>query len=182
MSQTENTRLALQAKFGPAVEAVAEFRGETTVTVSRRALLDVLRFLKETPDLGYTFLATLTARDDYPSEPRFQVVYQLRDMRSYTSLRVKCPLPGADPVLPTATGVFVNAGWYERELYDLFGFTFTGHPDLRRLLMPDDWQGHPLRKDYPLGCEEVQYTFNFDEIDGQKHYATDDERPDRRPL
>ncbi len=173
MPQTEQALAALKAKFGPAIEQVAEFRGETTVAVRRGALLDVLRFLKETPGLGYAFLVDLTARDDYPDEPRFKVIYLLREMQRYASLRVTCAVSGAEAELPTATGVFPNAGWYERELFDLFGLAFAGHPDLRRLLMPDDWHGHPLRKDYPLGYEEVEFTFNFDEIDGKKNYAPD---------
>jgi NADH-quinone oxidoreductase subunit C len=80
-------------------------------------------------------------------------------------------VPGDDPVLPTTSGVYRNADWYERELWDMFGIKITDHPDLRRILMPEDWQGHPLRKDYPLGYEEVQFTFNFDEIDKKKPYA-----------
>ncbi len=174
MSPLEKTVAALKDKFAAAIEHVVEFRGEVTVTVSPPAALAVLRFLKESPDLRYTFLADLTVRDQYPREPRFEVIYQLREMTGYTPLRVKCAVPGGDPVLPTATGLFPNAGWYEREAFDLFGLTFTGHPDLRRLLLPEGWHGHPLRKDCPLGYEEVQFTFNFDEIDGQKTYARGD--------
>ena len=136
----------------------------------RIVVLDALSFLKEAPGLGYTFLSALTAYDDYPAEPRFNVVYLLRNMQSYDSLRLRCTLPGSDPVMPTATAMFPNANWYEREVFDLFGITFTGHPDLRRLLMPDNWHGHPLRKDYPQGYEEVEFTFNFDDIDGKKVY------------
>ncbi len=88
-----------------------------------------------------------------------------------TSLRVKCAVDGDAPTLPTVTGVYRNAGWPEREVYDMFGVTFAGHPDPRRILMPADWEGHPLRKDYPLGYEEVQFTFNFNEIDRKKPYA-----------
>ena len=175
MSQIEQTVTALKNRFGSAIERVIEFRGETTVSVKRQAIIEVLRFLKESPDLNYTFLADLTAYDDHPNEPRFKVIYQLREMADYTNLRVKCLVPGSEPVLPTATGVYPNANWPERELFDMFGLTFTGHPDLRRLLMPDDWHGHPLRKDYPLGYEEVEFTFNFDDIDGKKTYARDEE-------
>jgi NADH-quinone oxidoreductase subunit C len=171
MNHIENTVSALKEKFGNSILRVVEFRGETTVGVKRSAVIEVLQFLKDTPELNYTFLADLTACDNLPAEPRFVVVYQLREMRGYTSIRIECPLPGQETELPTATGVFINANWYERELFDLFGLTFTGHPDLRRILMPDDWQGHPLRKDYPVGCEEVQFTFNFDDIDNRKPYA-----------
>jgi NADH-quinone oxidoreductase subunit C len=171
MTHIEKTLAALKARFGDALEQVVEFRGETTVWARREVIVEVLRFLKESPDLRYTFLANLTAYDDWPEEPRFKVVYQLREMTGPIDLRVKCAVPGDDPALPTATGVYLTANWRERELFDMFGIRFSGHPDLRRILMPADWQGHPLRKDYPLGYEEVEFTFNFDEIETKKPYA-----------
>jgi NADH-quinone oxidoreductase subunit C len=173
VTHIQDTIAALKDKFGETIEQVVEFRGETTAVVARPALLDVLGYLKATPALGYTFLANLTAYDDWPTEPRFNVVYQLREMTRPSNLRVKVRLPGEDAVLPTATGLFLNANWQERELWDMFGIKFTGHPDLRRILMPSDWEGHPLRKDYPLGYEEVEFTFNFDEIEKKKPYAKD---------
>jgi NADH-quinone oxidoreductase subunit C len=162
---------ALREAFGEAVQDVVEFRDQTTAQIAREAVVDVLRFLKETPELDYNWLATLTALDDWPEEPRFAVLYQLYSMRFGAYLRLKVRVAGDDPTLPTATGVFLNANWHERELYDMFGLTFTGHPDLRRVLMPADWAGHPLRKDYPLGYEEVQFSFNWKEIDEKKPYA-----------
>jgi NADH-quinone oxidoreductase subunit C len=171
MTHTEQTLTALKDKFGEAIEQVVEFRGETTVVVNRAAILDVLRFLKETPDLEFNFLAAMTVVDDWPAEPRFNVLYQLRELLHPTNLRLKVRVPGDDPNLPTCTGIFLNANWHEREIFDMFGITFAGHPDLRRILMPADWEGHPLRKDYPLGYEEVQFTFNFEEIDRKKPYA-----------
>jgi NADH-quinone oxidoreductase subunit C len=75
--------------------------------------------------------------------------------------------------IPSVVNIYPNAGWHEREVFDMFGVRFSGHPDLRRLIMPHDWEGHPLRKDYPLGYEEVQFSFNFDEIEGRKPYAKD---------
>jgi NADH-quinone oxidoreductase subunit C len=171
MSYVENAVAALRAQFGEAIAAVVEFRGETTVTVAKDSIVEVLRFLKESPELGFTFLADLTAYDDWPREPRFCAVYQLRDLAHSAALRVKCPVPSDDLQLPSVTGVHRNANWQERELFDMFGLQITGHPDLRRILMPADWEGHPLRKDHPLGYEEVQFTFNFDEIDKKKPYA-----------
>jgi len=171
MPPTEQTIASLKQKFGSSILSVAEFRGESTVAVKRSALIEILQYLKDTPELNYAFLADLTARDNLPAEPRFVVVFQLRELKGNASLRVECPLPGQEAELPTATGVFVNANWYEREVFDLFGITFAGHPDLRRIVMPDDWQGYPLRKDHPVGCEEVQFTFNFDDIDRRKPYA-----------
>jgi NADH-quinone oxidoreductase subunit C len=171
MTHLSDTVTALQARFGDAILGVTEFRGDTTVTVARDAIVDVLRHLKDAPALGYNFLSTITAYDDWPTEPRFNVVYQLRELSHPTNLRLQVQVPGDDPVLPTTSGVYRNADWYERELWDMFGIKITDHPDLRRILMPEDWQGHPLRKDYPLGYEEVQFTFNFDEIDKKKPYA-----------
>jgi NADH-quinone oxidoreductase subunit C len=171
MTHLEQTLAALKDKFGAAVQAVVEFRGETTIVLDKAVIVAALQFLKETPELGFTFLATLTAYDDWPEEPRFKVIYQLREMMRPTNLRLKVAVTGDDPVLPTACGIHRNADWHERELFDMFGLTFTGHPDLRRLLMPADWEGHPLRKDYPLGYEEVEFTFNFDEIEKKKPYA-----------
>jgi NADH-quinone oxidoreductase subunit C len=173
MLHIEKTVAALRESFAAAIEDVVEFRGETTVRVHKDAIAEVVRFLKKTPELRFTFLANLTAYDDYPAEPRFNVVYQLREMTGMTNLRVKCAVAGDDPTLPTITGVHRNANWQERELFDMFGLTFTGHPDLRRILMPADWEGHPLRKDYPLGYEEVQFTFNFKEVDERKPYASE---------
>ena len=171
MSHIATTIAALKDSLGDAIEQVSEFRGETSVQVKKAAVPAVLRFLKESPDLRYTCLANLTAYDDWPQEPRFKVIYQLRNMLLPADLRVKCTVAGDDPYLPSATGVFLNANWHEREVFDMFGLRFTGHPDLRRILMPADWQGHPLRKDYPLGYEEVEFTFNFDEIEKKKPYA-----------
>jgi NADH-quinone oxidoreductase subunit C len=92
-------------------------------------------------------------------------------MQHYAMLCLRTRLDNASPVMPTLTGVYPNANWKEREIWDMFGITFEGHPDPRRILMPSDWEGHPLRKDYPLGYEEVQFTFNYDEIHQRKPYA-----------
>ncbi len=162
---------ALRGKFGEAIQDVVVFRDQTTAHVDKNRIVDALRFLKETPELDFNFLSTLTAIDDWPDEPRFAVLYQLYSMRYGAYLRLKARVAGDEPVLPTATVVHRNAEWHERELYDMFGITFTGHPDLRRILMPADWSGHPLRKDYPLGYEEVQFSFNWKEIDEKKPYA-----------
>jgi NADH-quinone oxidoreductase subunit C len=169
MTPLDDSLAALRERFGEAIEDVSEFRGQTTAVVRRGALLDVLRFLKEAQ--GFTFLANLTAFDDWPEEPRFNVVYQLRELTRPTNLRLKVRLTGDDAVLPSVTGLYKMANWQERELWDMFGIRFTGHPDPRRILMPEDWEGHPLRKDYPLGYEEVQFTFNVHEIDDKKPYA-----------
>jgi len=163
VTHIQDTIAALTARFGApkaggALENVYEFRGETSLVVARAALLDVLRFLKETPELGFTFLAYLSAWDDWPNEPRFNVCYQLRNLDLSSNLRVKVLVPGDDPVLPTASGIYLNANWYERELWDMFGLKITDHPDLRRILMPEDYEGHPQRRDFPIGGEPVIFT------------------------
>ena len=99
---------------------------------------------------GYLFLSDVTAVDRYPTEPRFEIVYHLLCYDRKECLRLKCRLPGEAPEIESVTGVWSAANWYEREVFDMFGIRFTGHPDLRRILMPEDWEGHPLRKDYPV--------------------------------
>ena len=171
MTTLEQTTQALTAKFGDAIQAIETFQGETTVVVAPDRVVEVLKHLRETPALNFRFLADLTAYDDYPEEPRFKVCYQIRNLLEPLSLRIKTAVGGETPTLATCSAVYPAANWQERELFDMFGIAFTGHPDLRRILMPSDWEGHPLRKDYPLGYEEVQFTFNFDSVDRKKPYA-----------
>jgi len=136
-------------------------------------------------EYGFEVLAEETAVDYWPEQsPRFHVVYRLRSLKGWVSdnketntdppihiVGIRVPLNGNAPSVPTIAGVYANANWLEREIWDMFGIRFEGHPDLRRILMPYDWEGHPLRKDYPLGYEEVQFSFNFDEINERKPYA-----------
>jgi NADH-quinone oxidoreductase subunit C len=171
MSVVEKAVGKLQERFGKAVLEVHEFRGQTTVVLQGDVLNDACTLLRDDPELSFGYLAALTAVDYWPKEPRFHVVYQLysHDHAQFLGLRV--PVNGEDPHTPSLEPVFVNANWHERELYDMFGIQFDGSSDMRRILMPLDWEGHPLRKDYPLGYEEVQFSFNFDEIDRRKPYA-----------
>jgi NADH-quinone oxidoreductase subunit C len=121
---------------------------------------------------SFELMSALTAVDYWPQEePRFHIVYQLTSIANNLSLQVRVPVTATRPVVPTVSAVFASANWRERELWDMFGIQFDGHPDPRRILMPQDWEGHPLRKDYPLGYEEPQFTFNFDEIDLRKPRA-----------
>ena len=133
-----------------AVAEVIEFRGETTVVVPANQLLQTAEFLASEPSLRFTFLEDLTAVDRFPLEPRFELNYQLLSIENALRLRVKVKLPGADPAVQTVTSVWPTANWQEREVFDLFGVRFQGHPDLRRILMPEGWEGNPLRKDYPV--------------------------------
>jgi NADH-quinone oxidoreductase subunit C len=128
------------------------------LVVPREQLLAVCRSLRDQPALGFRLLAELTAVDRWPAaEPRFEVVYHLAclggpgaDAPPPRRLRLKVRVAGDDAVVPSLVGLWPNANWYEREVYDLFGIVFDGHPDLRRLLMPEEWEGHPARKDSPV--------------------------------
>src|SRR5689334_1291766 len=142
---------------------------QPVLIVPRESLIDTIRALRDTPELNFSFLAELTAVDWWPTEPRFEVVYHFANVgvadfptkgMSGTArrLRVKVRVAGSDAHMPTLVNLFPNADWYEREVYDLFGILFDGHPDLRRILMPDEWEGHPARKDYPVQVK-VPVTF-----------------------
>jgi len=133
--------------------AVAEaivFRGELTVVVPRERLRGAAEFLRSDPELQFTFLSDVTGVDRFPQEPRFELNYHLLSLDRRERLRMKVRLSGADPVAESVAPVWPTANWHEREIFDLLGVRFEGHPDLRRILMPEDWEGHPLRKDYPV--------------------------------
>ena len=134
---------------------VAEFRGETTVDVPADRVLDVLGTLGAGP--GSLVLTDLTARDRFPQEPRFEVIYTLTGYTPAVRLRVIARVPGDAPVVASATSVWAAADWLEREVFDFFGIRFEGHPNLTRILMPDDWEGYPLRRDVPLTEEPVEF-------------------------
>ena len=123
-------------------------RDELTLEIAPAKIASVCGFLKY--DQQFVRLSSVTAVDRYPSEPRFEVVYLLHSIERNERLRLKARLGGASPTIESVTSVWRGANWYEREVFDLFGIHFTGHPDLRRIMLPDDWEGHPLRKDYPI--------------------------------
>ena len=158
---------ALEEKFSIEKE---EFRGEVSLIISSDELWQICQVLREIYD--FKFLEVLTAVDYWPEQdPRFHVVYKLYSIEKNLRIGLRVPVSGIEPSLPTLVGLFQNANWREREIWDMFGIRIDGHPDPRRILMPHDWQGHPLRKDYPLGYEEVQFSFNAEEIDQDKPYA-----------
>jgi len=125
-----------------------ESTDQPTIRVPAASLVEVCRTLHDHADLGFILLADVTAVDWWPREPRYEVVYHLSSMTR--RMRVKVRIDGASPRLPTVQSVWPAAGWLERETWDMFGIVFDGHGDLRRLLMPDEWEGHPLRKDFPV--------------------------------
>ncbi|MGH9737275.1 MAG: NADH-quinone oxidoreductase subunit C [Candidatus Acidiferrales bacterium] len=132
------------------IAEVIESRGETTVVLARRDLVRICGFLAQDQSLAFTFLSDISAVDRFPMEPRFEVNYHLLSMERLERVRLKVRIAGSDPVLPSVNGIWPTANWHEREIFDLFGIRFDGHPDLTRILMPDDWEGHPMRKDYPV--------------------------------
>jgi NADH-quinone oxidoreductase subunit C len=138
-------------EFDPsAVEDAQSFRGEVTLFIRREKLRHVAEYLRDDADLAFSFLADLTAVDHYPGEPRFETVYHLLSIKNGERLRLKVRLSGDDPRVESMVPVWPAANAYEREVFDLFGIHFENHPFLRRILMPEDWEGHPLRKDYPV--------------------------------
>jgi len=124
-------------------------RNELTLVLDSAHWLEAARLLQSDPELHYDFLSTVSAVDWYPADPRFEVVYHLYSTTRHDWLRIKVRV-NADQEVASVTPVWPGANWYERETFDLFGIRFAGHPDLRRIMMPDDWEGHPLRKDYPV--------------------------------
>jgi NADH-quinone oxidoreductase subunit C len=176
-----------KTRFGDAVLQVKEFAGETTIYVAPENAPDLLKFLKGTGGLFYNFLSDISAVDYYPSDygdaydgnardfrpERFGVSYHLYSMLYNRRIRVKTFAIEEEPEVPTVTHIWLGAEWLEREIMDMMGITFVGNPDPRRLLMPDDWDGHPHRRDYPLGYETVAFSFNVDDISAHKPHAED---------
>lgn len=143
----------LRERLGEGALTVTVHRGETTALLAPGALVEACLALRDAPHLRYDLLEDMTAVDWPEREPRFDLVYQMVSTTTGASLRLKVQVGGEDdpePEAPTVSAVWPTANWYEREVFDLFGVRFSGHPDLRRILMPTDWVGYPLRKDYPL--------------------------------
>jgi NADH-quinone oxidoreductase subunit C len=149
----------------------SEFRGEVTLMIPADKIVEACRLLRD--DFTFDMLPVETAVDYYPqSEPRFHLVYILYSTATHTYLNLRAPVSGENPEIDTVETIWPSANWREREIWDLFGIRFKGHSDLRRIMMPPNWEGHPLRKDYPLGYEEVEFTFDYKDIDRQKPKGT----------
>lgn len=136
--------------FGGGIAGVTTAHGEITVTATRDILIPLLRFLKEREEFDFDFLTDLCGVDYLPASPRFQVVYHLYSLKHKHRLRVKVAVEESDPVVDSCISLWAGADWHERECFDLFGIIFKGHPNLQRILLPTDFAGHPLRKDFPL--------------------------------
>jgi NADH-quinone oxidoreductase subunit C len=146
----------------PVLETVF-FRGRATLVIEPERVRAVLARLR---DRGYGFLASVHGVDYYPHEPRLGVIYELLDMHEVDRITVKLRVPTATPEVESVTDEWPTANHQEREVFDMFGVIFRGHPDLRRILMPEDYEGHPQRRDFPIGGEPVIFTYNESETLG----------------
>jgi NADH-quinone oxidoreductase subunit C len=146
----------LKAQFVDAVQEVVEAHGELTVVVSRAQIAEICQVLKDDPDLRFDMLMDMAGVDYLGREPRFEVVYHLYSVPHNRRLRLKVRVPEGDLVVPTVSAVWSTANWHEREAFDMLGIAFADHPDLRRIYMPDDYPGHPLRKDFPILGPDVE--------------------------
>ncbi len=174
MNLNELVVTKIKTAFPNAVEEVTDFRGERTLYIQKKELKAVCQFLRDDADLQYNFLTDICADDMLPDFPRFAVNYQLYSIPQNHRLRLRVRVEDPDDGPETVGTVWAIGTWLEMEVWDLMGVRFKDNGSLRRLFMPEDWQGHPLRKDYPLGYEEVQFSFNFDEINAKKPHATRD--------
>ena len=161
-SSSENTNVVAERlrTWNPnAVAEVIEFRGQTTIVVPRELLRAAAERCREDGSLKYELLSDTTCVDRYPVEPRFELNYQLVSISRRDRVCLRVRISGNDPVVDSLVAVWPGANWQEREVFDLFGIRFTGHPDLRRILLPDDFEGHPLRRDFPVeGFRDVPNT------------------------
>jgi NADH-quinone oxidoreductase subunit C len=140
----------------PAILETIEALGETTLIADPAQIVALGRYLKDKEN--YVRLSSVTAVDWHPANPRFEVVYHLHSLQPYKRIRVKCKVGGEKPEIDSVTSVWRGANWYERETWDMYGIHFRNHPDLQRILMPLDWEGHPLRKDYPVHGYKYSYS------------------------
>lgn len=154
----------LAQRLGDAVVERVEFRDELTLVVGRERILGSLEAARSA---GFRMLTDLTAIDRHPAVPRFELVYLLTSPEQRARVRLKVRVAADDAVVPSATAVWPAANWLEREVFDLFGIRFDGHPDLRRILLPDDWEGYPLRKEYPLVEEPVEFVGHTPKVPSQ---------------
>lgn len=149
------TPAAIEARDPSAITGGSHILGETTIWISPAKVVEVCRYLKQ--QLGFIQLTGVTCIDRHPLEPRFEVLYLLNNISKAERIKLKVALSGDVAEVDSVTCVWEGADWYEREAFDLFGVRFNGHPDLRRIMMPDNWEGHPLRKDFPVHGHKYSY-------------------------
>ncbi|RMG96882.1 MAG: NADH-quinone oxidoreductase subunit C [Chloroflexi bacterium] len=163
----------IKTAYPEALEEIVDFRDERTLYIKQAHIKNVCQLLRDDPDLQFNFLTDICADDLLPETPRFAVNYHLVSMPNKYRLRLRVRVEDPEKGPETMAELWPIATWLEIEVWDLMGIRFKGNNSLRRLFLPEDWQGHPLRKDYPLGYEEVQFSFNWQEIDAKKPYAKD---------
>jgi NADH-quinone oxidoreductase subunit C len=170
--QDKHERLAekIEAEFPDVVEEIVDFRGERTFVVAAPQVKAVCEWLRGE---GYDLLEDIVGDDMLPDFPRFAVNYHIYSIPDNHRFRLRALVEDPEEGPETVASVWATANWLEMEVWDLMGIRFQGNENLRRLFLPEDWQGHPLRKDYPLGYEEVQFSFNWEAIDARKPYAKD---------
>jgi NADH-quinone oxidoreductase subunit C len=159
---TPELRALVAAGFEPEIVAARRFRNQDFLTVRKGRIVDLLTLLRDHPACAYRLVSDIFGVDllGFGTEPRFEVIYSLYSLQTHRRFVVKAQVDEDDAAIDTVSGVWPAAEWPEREIFDLFGIAFNHHRDLRRILMPDDWIGHPLRKDFPLGGEEVEFSHN----------------------
>jgi NADH-quinone oxidoreductase subunit C len=164
MSELTRERLEdrLRERFPglPFERASGDAMRDHTLFVPLESLVEICAFLRDDPELDFAILSFVSGIDWLPRDPRFEVAYNLLSISRHARVMLKVRVSEENPRVPSVTGVWPTANWHERETYDFYGIEFTGHPDLTRILLPDDWIGWPLRKDSPLGYEEVAFTHN----------------------
>lgn len=154
----------IKDKFPDEVNGLVEFRGQVSVMIRKGRLLEICRYLCDDPELDLDYLKDLCGVDYMGKKPlRFEVVYTLYSMRHQHMIRLRTEIGEEEPVIDSVVPVWIGANWHERECYDMYGIVFNGHPDLRRILMPEDWEGYPLRKDYPVKGPEKEWQ-GFQEV------------------
>ena len=173
MERHEFVTQKVKGALPEAIEEIYDFRGERTLFIKKDKIKAVCQLLRDDEDLQYNFISDICADDLLPEFPRFAVNYHLYSIPNKHRLRLRVFVEDPDDGPETVGSVWPVATWLEMEVWDLMGVRMKGNNSLRRLFLPEDWQGHPLRKDYPLGYEEVQFSFNYEEIDARKPYAKD---------
>lgn len=161
----------LRERFPEEVLDIKEFRGQISVTMNKDKILNIFRYLHDDPDLFFDYLVDVCGADYLgKKEKRFEVVYHLYSIKHRHALRVKAEVTADKPSIDSVVGIWAGANWHEREAYDMYGIVFNGHPDLRRILLPEDWEGYPLRKDYPVKGPEKEWPGFLDVLDKAKKY------------
>ncbi|GAB4455286.1 MAG: hypothetical protein OHK0029_11150 [Armatimonadaceae bacterium] len=155
----------VESGLGDEVVVAKRFRDQDFLIVRKDRIVEIIQTMRDHPECRYNLISDILGIDllGFDREPRFEVVYSLYSTTTFRRIVVKAQVDEDDPSIETITGVFEGANWPEREIFDMYGIEFVAHPDLRRILMPDDWVGHPLRKDFPLGGEEVEFSHNVRE-------------------